>query len=265
MNENDKQYINQLEENVAFYDLYLNDFMKRLQFCRDNGCNTLMLTGTVEPQQNMSFLKDFGIMMRLMNNPFPIIEMQTTGVTIDNPKLRFLRNHVGVSTISLSLFSFNDEENQDCRDSKLELNIKEFCAAVKLYDFNLRLSLNLTKHFENYTPKMIIEKCKSLGADQITFRRLYDSNDGSRQSEWTKNNRASDQFLDNIICFLTEQKALYQLEHGPIVRSVDGMSTIFDLDCMAKEFIWDSKLKYLIVRPNGKLYSSWDDPASLVF
>jgi len=265
MHNNDKLYKNQLEENIAFYDLYLNDFMKRLQFCRDNGCNTLMLTGTVEPQQNMSFLKDFGIMMRLMNNPFPIIEMQTTGVTIDNPKLRFLRNHVGVSTISLSLFSFNDKENQNCRDSKLELNIKEFCDAIKLYDFNLRLSLNLTKYFERFTPEQLIISCKILGADQITFRRLYDTNDGSEQSEWTKQNRATENFEKELLKFFEKQTVLRRLEHGPIVRSIDGISTVFDLDCMAKEDKHDDKWKYLIVRPNGKLYSSWDDPASLIF
>jgi hypothetical protein len=27
----------------------------------------------------------------------------------------------------------------------------------------------------------------------------------------------------------------------------------------------NADIKYLIIRPNGKLYSSWDDPASLIF
>jgi hypothetical protein len=78
-----------------------------------------------------------------MCNPFRNIEMQTTGALIDTTMLRFLRNHVGVNTISMSLFSFNDNENQKCRHGP-KLNILDFCNAVKLYDFNLRLSVNLT-------------------------------------------------------------------------------------------------------------------------
>jgi hypothetical protein len=41
------------------------------------------------------------------------------------------------------------------------------------------------------------------------------------------------------------------------------MAVVFDKDCMAKGSMED--FKYLVVRPNGKLYSSWDDPASLIF
>ena len=265
MNEKHKQYKNQLEENIAFYDLYLNDFMKRLQFCRDNGCNTLMLTGAIEPQQNMNFLRDFGIMMKLMKNPFPIIEIQTTGVTIDTHKLRFLRNHVGVSTISLSLFSFKDNENQNCRGSTLPLNIKEFCKQVKLYDFNLRLSLNLTSHFDKYSAHGMINECKDLGADQILFRRLHDSDDDSEQSKWVKENRMKEEYELELKDFLSQQKILRRLEHGPAVRSVKGISTVYDLDSMAVEEKTGDEVKYLIIRPNGKLYSSWDDPASLIF
>jgi len=174
MNDN-SIYKNHLEDNTAFYDLYRNDFMKRLAFCKDNGCNTVMLTGNIEPQQNMSFLRDFGIMMRLMKDPFRIIEMQTTGVTIDQQKLRFFRNHVGISTISLSLFSFDDEENRLCRGEKsLPVDIAHLCDEIKRYDFNLRLSLNLTKYFHSVSFETLMKYCKDFGADQVILRRLYD-------------------------------------------------------------------------------------------
>jgi len=265
MNAANKIYKNQLENNVAFYDLYLNDFMKRLEFCRSNGCNTVMLTGSVEPQQNMSFLRDFGIMLRLMKDPFPIIEMQTTGATINEEKLRFFRNHIGISTISLSLFSFDEMENQDCRNSNLEVDITNICHLIKKYDFNLRLSLNLTKHFEQAVP-IILDTCKKLGADQITFRRLYDADDGSPESEWTKRNEISRIADNQLLNYLQNFPVIRRLETNNIVRSIDGMSVSFDGDCMDKrnEDISDS-FKYLIVRPNGKLYSAWDDPASLIF
>ena len=42
------------------------------------------------------------------------------------------------------------------------------------------------------------------------------------------------------------------------------MSTVVDEDCMAKS---EEKkaLKYLILRPNCKLYTQWDDKGSLLF
>jgi hypothetical protein len=263
MNADGKMYKNQIEENLAFYDLYLNDYIKRLEFCRDNGCNTLMLTGNIEPQQNKRFLVDFGIMMRLMHNPFRNIEMQTTGALIDNTMLRFLRNHVGVSTVSLSLFSLEDEENRLCRGSKLEVPIFELCKAIKLYDFNLRLSINLTRYFDDYPLDRLFDHCKQYGADQIILRKLYDADDESSQSLWVKENSINEKFYFDIRQYVSKAPALRQLEYGQTARQINGMSVVLDNDCMAKGDNTD--FKYLIIRPNGKLYSSWDDPASLIF
>ena len=52
--------------------------------------------------------------------------------------------------------------------------------------------------------------------------------------------------------------------YGADIRHVKKMSVIFDDDCMGKSPT-SNAVKYLILRPNCKLYSSWDDPASLVF
>lgn len=100
---------NMINDNKPFYDLYLKDYMKRLSYCKEQGINTVMLTGDSEPQQNRSFLTYFGLFMQLMDHPFHKIEMQTTGTLIDRNYLRFLRNHVGVNTIALSLSSFSSE------------------------------------------------------------------------------------------------------------------------------------------------------------
>ena len=51
-----------------------------------------------------------------IKNPFIWIELQTSGVTLNDEKLRWLRNKVGVSTISLSLSSIF------CSDKNAEYN-----------------------------------------------------------------------------------------------------------------------------------------------
>ena len=66
---------------------YIEDMKKRLQYTRDNGCNTLMLTGNNEPQQNKDFLRVLGIVNQSLSNPFKNIEIQTSGAFIDKDML----------------------------------------------------------------------------------------------------------------------------------------------------------------------------------
>jgi sulfatase maturation enzyme AslB (radical SAM superfamily) len=168
-----------------------------------------MITGNCEPQQNLSFLKAFGDMIATMKNPFRWVEIQTTGVFLDNQKLRFLRNHVGVSTISVSTFSFDDTKNAEYLGNEaVNVRLKELCDAIKLYDFNLRLSVNLVDSFMEFAPEEILAKCKSLLADQVTFRHLYDDGSDSDQAMWTRAHRTSDEYEENLDEFLKKDPRL---------------------------------------------------------
>ena len=261
----DETYQNHLDYNKPFYDLYQKDYLKRLEFARDNGCNTVMLTGNGEPQQNRAFLEKFGILNSMMERPFRWIEMQTTGTLLDDGYLRFLRNHVGVSTISLSLSSFSNEENAAICSMKIPIDIGSLCREIKRYDFNLRLSINLTKSFERLSPAEIVFCAKDkFQADQITFRVLYTSGLDTPQDEWIGEHAADDKYISDIKSFiLANGKPLGTLEFGATKYSVNGLSTVLDDDCMAQKV--KDEYKYLILRPNCKLYSKWDDAASLIF
>jgi hypothetical protein len=137
------------------------------------------------------------------------------------------------------------------------------CKAVKLYDFNLRLSINLTKYFDDYPLDRLFDHCRQYGADQVTLRRLYDAYDGSPQSQWVWANGVDKETYSELCGYVSAAPALRRLEYGRTARQINGMSVVLDDDCMAKGDNTD--FKYLIIRPNGKLYSSWDDPASLIF
>lgn len=264
------RYKDQMNENLPFFDLYLEDFLKRLEFARDNGCNTLMLTGNSEPQQNRKFLSYFGMMMRMMQRPFRWIEMQTTGAMLDDGYLRFLRNHVGVNIISLSVSSFNDTMNRHIIGQKAEIlpDLSWLCSEIKRYDFGLRLSLNLTNEFDQYalTPGLMFKRCKDMGADQATLRILYTSGNDTPQDRWIAENKASEELVRNLKDYIRSKgHVLGVLPHGAIKCSVDGVCVVIDSDCMDKAEKVDEDYKYLILQPDCKLYSAWDDPASLIF
>ena len=259
-------YKNQMDDNLPFFDLYLKDYLKRLDFAQRNGCNTVMLTGNSEPQQNRKFLTYFGLFMQLMKHPFDWIEMQTTGALLDNNYLRFLRNHVGVNIISLSVSSFDQFQNQEIIGCPVQINLEELCKNIKKYDFTLRLSLNLSYAFANYSPEELFSTCcEEFLADQVTLRVLYSNSNDTPQSKWVSQHAMNLDKINEINSFIkTYGTVLGKLPYGATKYSYNDMSIVLDDDCMGKRNDNDA-YKYLILRPDCKLYSSWDDKASLIF
>jgi len=264
---NESPYTNQIEKNKRFRDLYRKDYIKRLQFARDNGCNTIILTGDGEPLQNLRFLDDFSEWNEKLTSPFQWIEIQTSGVFVDDEMLRHLRNTVGVNTISLSLSDvFDSDSNHEMNGipEKLRFDIDELCDEIKRYDFNLRLSLNMTDVYNGKTVEEIFQRSKELGANQITFRILYTSGLNTKEDKWIEVYSCNSEKTTLIKEYIKEHgRELEVLPFGATRYSVDEMSVVVDSDCMATEV--KNTIRYMVLRPDCKLYSRWDDKGSLVF
>jgi len=254
-----------IDENSIEY----KDYFNRLQFARDNGCNVVVLTGTGEPTQNFTFLNFFSIINSKLITPFKSIEIQSTGVFLDSEKLALLRNY-GVTTISLSISNiFDNERNLDIIGvhKKLRFDLTNIISLIKKYDFNLRFSLNLINDYDKYSVEKVLNKCKELGADQITFRKLYKSKENKEIDKWIEEN-SSVNFVNEIIEFVKENgNYLGKLPFGASMYDIDEMSVVVDDNCMAeiKENGYIDCYKYLILRENAKLYSNWNSKASLIF
>jgi sulfatase maturation enzyme AslB (radical SAM superfamily) len=261
------KYKNQIENNLRFRNLYEQDYTKRLQFARDNGCNTIILTGDGEPLMNRTFLTNFAHWNKVIEKPFRWIEIQTSGINLDDEYLRYLRNTVGVTTISLSLSNiFSNKINAEINQTpkKLKVDIEKVCSEIKRYDFNLRLSLNMTSEYNKYKVREIFERARKLGANQITFRKLYVSKSNCTQNKWIKKYGLKNKYFEKLNRYITKNgRALEVLPFGAIRYSLNEMSVVVDDDCMNTEV--KDKTKYLILRPNCKLYTKWDDKGSLLF
>ncbi len=262
------RYVNQLDVNKPQYDLYLEDFERRLEFARDNGCNVIILTGEGEPLLNRRYLETFSIINKKLRKPFRWIEIQTSGTTLDRAFLRFLRNTVWVNTISLSvadLFSSKNNAAINQTTAGHEVDIDGLAALIEEFDFTLRLSLNMTSVYDQKAPREIFTRAADLRADQITFRVLYNSpKRDTPEDAWIDQHRCAPARLAEIKEFiLKEGRRLEVLPFGAVKYSVQGIGTVVDDDCMATEA--KEAVKYLILRPNCKLYSRWDDLGSLIF
>ena len=254
------------------YSSAVKAYTTRMEFVRDNGCNTLMFTGTCEPQQNVEFMEFIANINNRLNSPFKIIEVQTTGRLVTDRILNKWKE-MGVTTIALSVNSFVDYENVEvmgAEDSLFEL--KPFCETVKNFGFNLRLCLNLTKYFDRYSSsiRQLFDLCKYYyDADQVTFRNLYADGD-TTEAEWVRASRAVSNFPFIVSSFIEhceswgEARYLRTLPHGVELYGFNGMSVAVDIDCMNERKV-DNVFRYLVLRENGKLYTDWTDASSLLF
>jgi hypothetical protein len=262
-----------IQKELAFRDLWIRDFEDRLAFARDNGCNTVMLTGNGEPLMNKDFLNDFAMYNHQLSDPFRWIEIQTSGITLDDIEiLRWLRNTIRVSIISLSLSSiFSSAKNAEYNQTsdKLVVDIDKVCGLIKKYSFGLRLSLNMTDDYDYHSAEEIFIRAKELGADQITFRMLYTSqSEGAEHqeiNEWINTHSVNPYWAFDLNNYIKAHgRPLEKLPFGGIRYSVDGMSVVVDDDCMSTDPNQQT-VKYLILQPNCKLYTKWDDLGSYLF
>jgi hypothetical protein len=223
-----------------------------------------MLTGDCEPLQNWTFLEKFGDYNQSLPNPFKIIELQTVGNLLDRDKLYFLRHHVGVTTISLSISDIWDYYNNAEIIGTPMFDLRQLCKDIKKYGFNLRLSLNMlnTVMPEIKSVAAFFVEATKLGADQLTLRKMY-IDDNSKEGTWTSKNKLSPEKWLRVKNYVQILNVIDRLEYGREKRMFAGMSVVLDDDCMAQET--SEVAKYLILRPNAKLYSRWDTKASLIF
>lgn len=265
-------YKNQMDENLPFYDLYFEDYVKRMIFAKENDANIMMITGDIEPLQNRHFLQTLAIINKYVLpqrgcSGFNWIEIQTSAVGFDRNYARFLRNTVGVSVFSFSLSSFDDEKNAEIvgMPKNMHVNIEEACALAKEYDFTLRLSLNMSDEMlrsvgicDETEIYKIFMKVKQLNADQVTFRKFYTTGD-NQQSRWISENNVTDKFFTDLNKFVREQGRLIgTLPYGYEQYSVDGVSVVIDEDCMNEEKAIKETSKYFVIRPDCKLYDGWN-------
>lgn len=261
---------------IERYPDYMKNLKKRLQYARDNGCNTLMLTGNNEPQQNKEFLRILAEANNSIQNPFLNIEMQTSGAFINDALLDFLKNVVGVTTVAISVACCdNDELNRSMIQTPDEnLNIARLSEMVRERNMNLRICLNMNDDIiinnddaDSYV-QYITNRCRDVFfANQLTFRALWSSESGTPQSDWI-----AEHVTDKTYKIIEDLKAdikkrgvyLDTLEYGADRYDYEGMSVVIDEDSMSKAENKNA-VKYLILRPDGHLYSKWDSKASLIF
>lgn len=266
-------YPNIYNDNEKFH-LFVKAMKNALQFARENGCNTIILTGNNEPQQDLNFLKIFSLVNRSLDRPFLNIEIQTSGAFLSVDKIRFLRDTVGVTTVAVSTSCLDDKNaNLDIVRSKdKDLILHRIFKDVKAEGLNLRVCLNMNDNIilHDTSVEYLLDFCKNIAkADQVTVRKLWSSDENNAEEKaWINANvtKKTDDLIEKIKEFLhgPESRLLRKLEFGANQYDFHDMSVVIDEDSMAQNAD-NNAIKYLIFRPDGHLYSRWDSKASRIF
>lgn len=269
------EYPNMYHGTLMDYAHYMEDLKERMEYAREKGCDVCMLTGSTEPQQDKQFLRDFWLINQSLERPYRDIEIQTTGAFMDDDMLEFLAHKVGVKTICISTFNiFSETRNREIMQTKdSSLGVRRLCESAKKYGMNIRLCLNITDEYAYPDGKItsdiidgIFDRCAYLKADQITIRKMWAPDNTSKQGKWIESNcKCSDKLITMLEDEIVQNGAyLNTLEYGAKRYAYKGFSTVIDRDSMAQDKN-NQAIKYYVIRQNGKLYSNWDSPASLIF
>ena len=130
---------------------------------------------------------------------------------------------------------------------------------------NVSACLNLSDDFNRFEPAQYFKWAKGCGIEQLTFRKLYYLDmPFCDQRAWVANHQLEEIKFHRIVEYIKQNGTpIARLPFGYIQYSLGGISTLVDDNCMSKNEI--DNFKYMILRPNGHLYSRWDDKGSLVF
>ena len=255
-------------ENYGEYVIKDNEipagYMNRMQFVRDEGCNAMVITGDTEPQQNMRFIETLLAANLRLRTPFYNISLQTTGSGIERQDIARMAAF-GLTTISFSISSLDPARNAEIigmPENKFRdfYEVQEWAIKEHLVT---RASINLTSEFNALNPEDYFIWADEYNFDQITFRKIYASGNNP-QSRWIEEHLFREENYQAIEEYVKQEGTpIMRLPFGFIKYSVHGISTVIDGDCMSKDSI--DEMKYAILRPNGHLYSRWDDTGSLIF
>jgi len=231
------------------------DIELRLRYAADRVA-AVMITSHGEPTINTTYISDI---MEILNRATPElahVEIQTSGVGLTDEKLDLLFES-GVRVISLSLPALDKDKIIEIMKvpAKYDYDPIALSELIRSKGFTLRYSIAMTDWFDDYSLEYIMEQLATVWKPhQVSFKKLY----GADIVASGKYEELVEEFKSN-----EEYTKLEFLSLGLWKYDARGMGVVWNDDCMVSEEQEDPR--YLILQPDGKLYTRWDSKASVFF
>lgn len=246
-------------DNAEYVQSYINQIKKAI----NEWYNNIIITSDWEPILNIRFLKFLWKIFEENKIQYNDFEIQTSGVWLKQKHLDLLKS-IWIKLISISLSNiFDNKLNAFYNQTKqwYEINIDKICAGLIENWFKLRLSLNMTNSYNNILTDKIIQRAMDLWANQLTFRRLYPGDNNSEDYKNILNNSVKQSKEREIIQYLHDNcNEKYMINQSEKLYYKGNLSILYITDCMAQ-----NSDRYRILKPDCKLYKSWEQDAKPIY
>jgi len=225
---------------------------------------TVLLTGKGEPTLYPDHVTE--TLKALQSYDFPLIEMQTNGLTIAEGKVSddVLRTwyDLGLTTIAISVVHWDAEYNKEIYCPKgTHYDLAALIGKLQCIGFSVRVCAMFLNDFIDCSERVgqMIKFCKTNKVAQLTFRNITASEvtEHSEVTQWTRTHALSPKTLDDIVTQFQKQATLLQhLMHGMDVYDVDGQNVCLG-NCLTRDTNQTNEFRQLIFFPEGSLYWDW--------
>jgi molybdenum cofactor biosynthesis enzyme MoaA len=225
---------------------------------------TVLLTGKGEPTLYPDHVTD--TLKGLHSFKFPLIEMQTNGMTmaqgqLSNEQLEQWYD-LGLTTIAISVVHYAKELNQPIYDPKGEhYDLGNLILKLHQIGYSVRLCVMMVKGYIDNPDKVnrLIGFCKANKVEQLTLRNIKPSDvtESPAVTEWTRAHALSeDDFLKSVWAIRFQGTLLQHLMHGMDVYDFEGQNVCLG-NCLTRDTNGKDEFRSLIFFPDGSLFYDW--------
>ena len=239
------------------------NFRVACRLAKQTGTTTVLLTGKGEPTLYPELITTY--LRELIFFDFPLIELQTNGIEIASGKLDgHLLNwyDYGLTTIAISVVHYDNTKNAEIYQpgSVSYTNLEVLIHKLHQIGFSVRLCVMLLKGCIDCPDKVaqMIEECKQLGVEQLTFRNIKaaDVTSDDKITEWTRQHALTEAEVSAINLYVKSNGTLlHKLMHNTEIYDVGGQNVCLGT-CLTQDPDKED-FRQLIFFPSGDLYWDW--------
>ena len=233
------------------------------------GISTALITGKGEPTL---YPDEMGEMLAMLSSYFPIIELQTNGLTLEKLYQEEVLHewyHLGLTTICLSLVHYDEKRNQSIflGENAEYPNLLKTVAYLKTIGFSIRWSVvGCLGYIDNISElTKFITMAKKLRIDQFTWRPVKFMSSFFEDRELRARLEIPPRQIDHLINSVKHMPnvtKLVNLPHGAEVYDFDGQNLCLS-NCLTTSHD-PNDIRQLIYFPNGDICYDWVYPGAKI-
>jgi molybdenum cofactor biosynthesis enzyme MoaA len=241
------------------------NFRTAVKLAKMYGADTAMITGKGEPTLFPGQISKY---MKKLNRQFPLIELQTNGISIAQDYKKFdplIKEWYdnGLTTVAISIVHYEPEKNRQIYlpNQKSYINLPELTDYLHDKGLSVRLACIMNKGYIDDAESLenLIQYSKSHSIEQLTVRAVNKPEESRNKEvyDWTIEHLLTQEQKYNINNYLeTKGHKLLELPHGATIYDVNGQNVCYT-NSLTRDVNPD-KIRQLIFFPDGHLRYDWE-------